>query len=225
MKILIVDDNDDDRRLLRCIVENKGHEAIDAEDGLDGLRMAKIHTPDLIISDALMPLMDGFQFLRAIKEDEKLRTIPFIFYSAIYRADKDVDLAIALGAEAYIIKPKEPADLWDEVEIILREQKKEKVITPELITEEEEYLKRYSQVVTAKLEEEVAELEKEIARRKEAEEEIMKLNVELERRLKESSAELDAKNEELQKIKKALMEGEQKLMELEKKIREMVEAR
>jgi len=175
MKILVVDDNRDDRRLLRYIVEKKGHEAIEAEDGLEGLRMAKIHTPDLIISDALMPLMDGFQFLKAVKEDEKLKTIPFIFYSAIYKADKDVDLAVALGAEAYIIKPKEPADFWDEVEIILREQKKEKVITPELITEEEDYLKRYSQVVAAKLEEKVAELEKEIAERRKAEEEIRQL--------------------------------------------------
>ncbi len=165
MKILIVDDNGDDRRLLRYIIENKGHEAVEAEDGLDGLRMARIHSPDLIISDALMPIMDGFQFLRAVKEDEKLKTVPFIFYSAIYRADKDVDLAIALGAEAYIIKPKEPADFWDEVEIILREQRKGKAITPELITEEEEYLKRYGEVVAAKLEEKIAEREKEIATR------------------------------------------------------------
>ncbi len=185
MKILIVDDNGDDRRLLRCIVENKGHEAIEAEDGLDGLRQAKIHGPDLIISDALMPLMDGFQFLRAVKEDEKLKTTPFIFYSAVYRADRDVDLAIALGAEAYIIKPKEPADLWDEVEIILQEQKKEKVITAELITEEEEYLKRYSDVVAAKLEEKVAALEDELAKRRKAEEELRRFNEELKLRLKE----------------------------------------
>ncbi len=193
MKILVVDDNDDDRRLLRCIIENNGHQAIEAEDGLDGLRMAKIHSPDLIISDALMPVMDGFQFLRAIKEDERLRHIPFIFYSAVYRADKDVDLAIALGAEAYIIKPKEPADLWGEVEIILQLQKKEKVITPELITEEEEYLKRYRQVVVEKLEEKVAEYENEIAEHKKIEEELYRINEELRLRLKEMTAGPDAK--------------------------------
>ena len=159
LKILIVDDNADDRRLLKYIIERKGHEAIEAGDGLEGLRMAKIHRPDLIISDALMPVMDGFQFLRQIKEDETLRSIPFIFYSATYRADKDVDLALALGAEAYIIKPKEPEELWEEVEIILQNREEGAVITPELIKEDEEYLKRYREVVATKLEEKIRELE------------------------------------------------------------------
>ena len=169
MKILIVDDNADDRRLLKYIIERKDHEAIEAGNGLEGLRMAKIHRPDLIISDALMPVMDGFQFLRHITEDETLRLIPFIFYSATYRADKDVDLAIALGAEAYIIKPKEPEELWEEVEIVLQSRGKEKIITPELIKEDEEYLKRYREVVATKLEEKIRELEDTKSRLEESE--------------------------------------------------------
>jgi PAS domain S-box-containing protein len=131
--------------------------------------MAKIHRPDLIISDALMPLMDGFEFLRQIKEDETLRATPFIFYSAIYKADKDVDLALALGAEAYIIKPKTPAEFWEEVDMTLQNRGKEKTIPPELIREDEEYLKRYSQVVAAKLEEKIKELEGEISERRRVE--------------------------------------------------------
>lgn len=172
LKILIVDDNADDRKLLRYIIERKGHEDIEAGDGLEGLKMARLQKPDLIISDALMPLMDGFQFLRQIKEDEALRTMPFIFYSATYRADKDVDLALALGAEAYIIKPKDPEELWEEVEIILQNREKEKIITPELIKEDDEYLKRYSQVVATKLEEKVRELEESLVLREKAEKEI-----------------------------------------------------
>lgn len=159
MKILIVDDNRDDRRVLKYIVINNGHEVVEAEDGLDGLRKAKINSPDLIISDALMPIMDGFQFLRSLKQDENLRSIPFIFYSATYRGNEDVQLALSLGADAYIIKPKDPVELWDEVAQIITEGKEEKVITAEVITEESEYLKRYSQVVATKLEEKVQELE------------------------------------------------------------------
>ena len=169
MKILIVDDNLDDRKVLRYTVEKNCHEAIEAEDGLDGLRKAKINSPDLIISDALMPVMDGFQFLRSIKQDESLRSIPFIFYSATYKGNEDVQLALSLGADAYIIKPKDPVELWDEVVQIVEEGKKGKVITADVITEESEYLKRYSQVVATKLEEKVRELNETLAQRKKAE--------------------------------------------------------
>ena len=115
MKILVVDDNSDDRTLLRLIVERYGHQAIEAGDGRAGLQEAATHHPDLIISDALMPGMDGFQFLKALKEDETLRDTPFIFYSAVYKAEEDMALARALGAETYIFKPKPPKELWAEV--------------------------------------------------------------------------------------------------------------
>lgn len=160
MKVLIVDDISDDRRLLRQIAERHGHEAVEAANGREGLDMARAHRPDVIISDALMPVMDGFRFLREAKDDETLKNIPFIFYSATYREDRDVDLAIALGADAYIIKPKAPAELWEEVEFILGEGAAKKEVAAEIIEEDEEYLKRYGEVVAAKLEKKVGELEK-----------------------------------------------------------------
>ncbi|MBI4691324.1 MAG: response regulator [Nitrospirae bacterium] len=159
MKILIADDNSDDRKLLRYIIERQGYEVIEAEDGQKGLEMAAAHRPDMIVSDALMPVMDGFQFLRNIKTDEILKSIPFIFYSATYKGYLDVQLAMSLGAEAYIIKPKDPLELWEEIEIIIKEGKKEKVVTAELVEEDEEYLRKYSQVVAIKLEEKIKELE------------------------------------------------------------------
>lgn len=102
MKILIVEDIADDRRLLRYNLEHHGCEVIEAADGQEGLAMAKAHKPDMIISDALMPKMDGFQFLRAVKTDDSLKEIPFVFYSATYTGYKEAELAISLGAEEFI---------------------------------------------------------------------------------------------------------------------------
>lgn len=162
MKILIVDDNANDRRLLRASLEHYGCEVIEAADGQEGLDLAHKYKSDVIISDALMPRMDGFQFLRAIKTDEGLESIPFIFYSATYTGTDEVRLATSLGAEAFIIKPKDPQEFWEELLGILEEYKlkKGKNITAELIEEEEEFLRKYSHIVAAKLEEKVRDLEK-----------------------------------------------------------------
>ena len=67
MKVLIVDDSHEAREVLRSFIEKYGHEAIEAVDGRDGLEKSQIHNPDMIITDAMMPNMDGFTFLRNIK--------------------------------------------------------------------------------------------------------------------------------------------------------------
>jgi two-component system cell cycle sensor histidine kinase/response regulator CckA len=179
MKILVVDDNADDRKVLRYIIEAHAHAVVEAANGQEALEAAAAVRPDLIISDALMPVMDGFQFLRSIKQDRELSTIPFIFYSATYRGGQDAQLAISLGAAGFIIKPREAAELWEEVEQIVAECGQEKVITPELIEEDAEYLRRYGEVVATKLEEKVLELERALEDRKRAEETLQRLNREL----------------------------------------------
>ncbi len=162
MKILIVDDNADDRKFLKFNLEHHACEVIEALDGAEGLHLANVEKPDLIVTDALMPVMDGFQFLRSIKTDETLRTIPFIFYSAVYTGNKEAELALSLGAEAFIIKPKDPREFWEELSGILEKfkLKNKKNITARLVEEDEEFLRKYSHIVAAKLEEKVKELEK-----------------------------------------------------------------
>jgi PAS domain S-box-containing protein len=174
MKILIVDDNLDDRKVLRYMVEKNRHEAIEAEDGFDGLKKAKQKAPDLIISDALMPVMDGFQFLKEVKQEPSLRSVPFIFYSSSYKEYQDVRLAMSLGAAAYVIKPVDPVELWGKIETLLGADRKEKVPSVPLIKEDAEYLKRYSEVVATMLDEKVRELEKTLEERKRAEESLKK---------------------------------------------------
>jgi PAS domain S-box-containing protein len=173
MKILIVDDNANDRKLSRLILERHGYRTIiEARDGREGLEMARAHRPDLIISDALMPQLDGFQFLWMLKTDENLKTIPFVFYSAVYTGLKDEEFASRLGAEGFIVRPKEPEDFWREMSAIMENLAagRRKPHPPGMMEEEKEYLRKYSEVVAAKLEEKVRELEESLARRKEAEE-------------------------------------------------------
>ncbi|MDP2158060.1 MAG: response regulator, partial [Nitrospirota bacterium] len=160
MKTLIAEDNADDRKLLRMNLEHHGCVVFEAGDGAEALHIAKEQKPDLIISDALMPKMDGFQFLRAVKTDEALRHIPFIFYSAVYTGYREAELAISLGAAAFIIKPKEPEELWNEIRDLIDgcKLKDEGRLTARIIEEDEEFLNKYSQIVASKLEEKMKEL-------------------------------------------------------------------
>jgi len=172
MKTLIVDDNADDRSILRYNLERHGCEVIEAVDGQEGLELARTHKPDLIISDGLMPRMDGYQFLRNVKTDENLKNIPFIFFSASYNGHKEIEFAMSLGADAFIIKPKEPEELWNEIKDLLENCKLavKPAVAAKLVEEDEEYLRKYGTIIATKLEEKVLELQRANAKRKQAEE-------------------------------------------------------
>lgn len=160
--ILVVDDREIDRRLLRKVLEASGYEVLEAADGLDGLEMVKLHEPDLIIADTLMPRMDGFRFLRSIRNDERIKTVPFIIYSTVYTGYEDEKLACSLGADAFIPKPIDSEELLDMVWAVIEDAKDgKKTTTAEFSVEDEEYLVCYGQVAAAKLEERVRELEAE----------------------------------------------------------------
>jgi PAS domain S-box-containing protein len=161
MRVLIIDDNASDRKLLRYNFEKHGHEVEEAADGVEGLEKAMKRRPDLIVSDALMPRKDGFQMLREIKQDGSLRTVPFIFYSAVYTGDKDLELAESLGADAFLRKPLVPEAFWEKVMSVLANADLQKGSPggPPPQAVDDEYLKKYSHVVATKLEEKVRELE------------------------------------------------------------------
>ena len=168
-QILVVDDKEENQYLLRTLLAGNGYAVELAAHGAEALAKARQHPPDLVIADILMPVMDGFTLCREWKRDERLRQIPFIFYTATYTDERDRELAASLGAERFLIKPEEP----DALMAIIREvmEKKSAPITPattapmrlpvELPDEQEaSYLKQYNQVLVRKLEAKMEQLEK-----------------------------------------------------------------
>ena len=121
MKVLIVDDNDQSLYLLRAVLESAGHEVWPASDGVEALALAQKKMPDAVITDILMPQMDGFALCRALRQSPSLGHLPVLLYSATYTDAKDRALGLAVGADRFLEKPMEPADLLHELETAWRE--------------------------------------------------------------------------------------------------------
>jgi len=166
MKVLVVDDSAPDRRLLRYYLTRAGWETVEAENGREALQRIREHLPDLIISDALMPEVDGFQLLREVKKMRLSPPVLFIIYSSTYMEDRDQELAITLGADAFIVKAKEHDEFWEELNQALKNRKQRE--ENENI-DEQQYLSKYSSVLLRKLEQKVTELEETKARMEETE--------------------------------------------------------
>ena len=160
MKALIVEDHAEDLNLLKYNLEWHGYQVFEAGNGLEALEHARREIPDLIVSDALMPVMDGFMLLREVKADPTLREIPFIFYSAVYTGSREQELALALGALAFIAKPKEVDDLWEEISAVLQNRVsadiQQSFVAP---PSDNKFLAEYSLIVATRLEQEVRQLE------------------------------------------------------------------
>jgi response regulator RpfG family c-di-GMP phosphodiesterase len=119
--VLIVEDHEENRNLLKMLLQANGYRVTGAGDGLEALAAARRDPPDAIVSDALMPNMDGFALCRAWMQDEALRAIPFIFYSATYVHPDDEQLGTALGAVRYLIKPLEAEVFLGELRAVLQQ--------------------------------------------------------------------------------------------------------
>src|SRR5690606_24580391 len=92
-----------------------------ARHGAEALVKARQHPPDLVVSDLLMPVMDGYTLLRRWKADEELSRRPFVVYTATYTEAQDEQLALDLGADAFILKPTEPEDFVERLREVLRQ--------------------------------------------------------------------------------------------------------
>jgi two-component system, cell cycle response regulator DivK len=109
-RILVVEDQEDNRQILRDLLANAGFEMIEAEDGQQALTQAAKHKPDLILMDIQLPLLDGYEATRQIKADPALKDIPIIVVTS-YALSGDEEKAHAAGCDAYVAKPSSPRAL------------------------------------------------------------------------------------------------------------------
>lgn len=159
MKFLIVDDNRDSRCLLETILKGNGFTVISASNGAEALEKLRAHKFDMIISDILMPGMDGYQLCMKCKKDEKFKEIPFIFYTATYTDPKDEEFALKLGAERFLRKPVDPDRFIQTIREVLSDAISDKKEARELpLKDESEVFKLYSERLVKKLEKKLFDL-------------------------------------------------------------------
>lgn len=203
MKVLIVDDVPTNRILLRTLLAHRGHEVIEADSGVEALECAKSGTPGAIVSDLLMPGMDGFAFCRTCKSQQATAGIPILFYSGTYTSRSDREFAERLGADGFFVKPREQERLLERIEAIAAGDTGASGEVPEF-AHESDYLRAHNEALTRKLRDKVAELqavnqalELDIQRRRRAEIELQEARARLEHLVRQRTEALATINQEL----------------------------
>ncbi len=175
MKILIVDDKKENRYLLETLLKKHGHEVLSAANGEEALERIHVEGCDMIISDILMPIMDGFRLCQEVKKTEGVQHIPFVCYTATYTDEKDEEFALTLGADVFIRKPIEPDEFMKIIQGVIKQAEEGKLDGRRPVLEEEkDDFKVYSERLVQKLEKKMMDLEREITERKQAEKELCK---------------------------------------------------
>jgi diguanylate cyclase (GGDEF)-like protein len=152
-KILVVDDQAANRQLLVTLIGYTGHESLEASDGAEALAIVRAHRPELVISDILMPTMDGYEFVRQLRADPEVAATEVIFYSAHYREREARNLAKSCGVSRVLIKPCEPEEILRVIEQSLQKVP-ETIAAPDV----EAFDRVHLQVMTDKLSEKLEDL-------------------------------------------------------------------
>lgn len=166
MNILIVDDNLENRYLLSALLTGGGHRVEEAENGAEAMELLKKGGFDLLISDILMPVMDGFQLIQTLRADKVFGSIPIIVYTATYTGPEDEAFALKIGADRFIQKPCEPDVFMEALREVMAASGKN--AARPLPQPEEEIFKLYNERLIRKLEQKMIQLETEAQLRQEA---------------------------------------------------------
>lgn len=185
-KILVVDDNEQNIYMLQVLFQGHGYDVVTAQHGAEALQKARQEPPDLIITDILMPVMDGFNLCRQWKASEQLKTRPLVFYTATYTDPKDEAFALSLGADAFLVKPLDPETLLGVINKLLLEFQGNGTAQPSSTSlNEEEIYKLYNERLVHKLEHKMLQLEQEIEERRHTEVALQASNQQLRQAMEE----------------------------------------
>ena len=113
-RILVVEDQEDNRTIVRDLLSSAGYEVIEATTGDEGVVMAETEAPDLILMDIQLPGIDGYEAARQIKANQAIQHIPIIAVTS-YALSGDENKAIEAGCDAYFAKPYSPRKLLDKI--------------------------------------------------------------------------------------------------------------
>lgn len=197
MKFLIVDDHQDQLDALHRNLESCGHQAVEAGNGVEALAVLESESVDAVISDILMPSMDGFRLCREIrKSGKRYSRIPLIVYTATYSTSADRELAERVGADGYFLKPSPAMTLVGAVAQVLQKSDGTQAVRPG--GDEESYtLERYNAALVRKLERRNTEDQEALSSLHVAHKRLIDMNEQLEAKASQLSGALDAANREL----------------------------
>ena len=157
MRVLVVDDLEINRRVVRAMLQAEGYDVIEAADGSEALERLRAESADAVVCDILMPRMDGYRFCYEVRASPDLQKLPIVIYTATYTSDSDERLALSVGADAFVRKPAPAAKLAEAIEQACsgRTVRREPVPPVSGLS----ILKEYSEALVRKLEERNRELE------------------------------------------------------------------
>lgn len=184
MRILIVDDVEVNRKLLRVLLSAHGHETVECGNGLEALEVLEKSSFDALISDVLMPGMDGYRLCSEIRRNERLRELPIIVCSSLYASPADEQAALKAGADRFISRPASNETFLEVLKEVCAGARSSG--EPETTAVESEVLKTYNEQLVTKLKERSQALETARVRLVEGNEDLRRANEALEKDVSES---------------------------------------
>lgn len=163
--ILVVDDIPENILLLEDVLTEYNYKVVSAANGLEGMKVVESEEVHLIISDAMMPKMDGFQFCKTIKHNPRTTHIPFIIYTSDYIDQEDKDLAQTIGVDRYVVKIGGTDSLIDTVKELIEKhynavaQEEQTVAGTATPLDDIQFIERHDKILIKKLEEKMQSME------------------------------------------------------------------